>query len=282
MRPHLVDTHSHVHFPDYDADRGEVLGRMREKDVWTITVGTTVGTSRNAASFADATVGVWAAAGFHPEHFTSDFVYAGEEDKGTYSIDAIRDVATHSKKVVAIGETGLDFYRMESVENPEEGKRIQERTFREHVALADELGLPIIIHCRDALSRLAEVVQDERSSGRRILGVVHCFTGTWEEAKPLLDLGLFLSFTGIVTFPPKKGDDPDRHVHRVIERMPADRILVETDAPFLAPAPHRGRRNEPVFVEFVARKIAELRGRDFEQTARETTENALALFRLPA
>lgn len=282
MSPHLVDTHSHLHFPDYDADRGAVLERMREKDVWTITIGTTIGTSAGAAAFADATEGVWAAAGYHPEHFTSDFTYAGEEDKGTYSIGAIRDIAAGSKKIVAIGETGLDFYRMEDVADPEEGKRTQERAFREHLALAAELDLPVIIHCRDALDRLAEVLQDERSSGRRIRGVVHCFTGTWKEAKPLLDLGVFLSFTGIVTFPPKKNGDPERHVHRVIERMPADRILLETDAPFLAPVPHRGERNEPVFVEFVGQTVARLRGMEYEDVARETTENAVGLFRLPA
>jgi TatD DNase family protein len=280
MTPRLIDSHSHIHFPGYDADRSDVLQRMKEGNIGTVTIGTTLKTSRQAVEFADATDGVWATVGYHPEHFTSAFEYQGEEDKGTYDIGELKQIAQSSKKVVAIGETGLDFFRIDEGRDIEAGKTKQENGFREQIHLAQELDLAVVIHCRDALTRLAEIVREEKERGWNVRGVVHCYTGTWEEAQPLLDLGLYLSFTGIITFPPKKSDDPEKHVHRVIERMPLDRMLIETDAPFLTPVPHRGERNEPTYVEFVARKIAELRSLGFDEISAQTTENAKTLFRI--
>lgn len=278
--PRLIDTHCHLHFPSYDSDRAEVLDRMKKEDVWAITVGTTVGTSKSAIAFAEKTEGVWATVGYHPEHFTSSYHDEAEGDAGHYSIGEIEKLATSSKKVVAIGETGLDFFRIDEGRDIEEAKRIQETAFREHITLADKLNLPVVIHCRNALARLAEIVKEEQSNGRKVKGVVHCFTGTWEEAKPLLDLGLFLSFTGVITFPPKKTDDQEHHVHRVIERMPLDRLLVETDAPWLTPMPFRGKRNEPSYVQFVAEQVAKLRNIGLESIGEETTKNARGLFDL--
>lgn len=278
--PRLVDTHCHLHFPPYDNDRADVLARMKQDDVWAITVGTSVGTSKGAVAFAEQTDGVWATVGYHPEHLTSSFHDDAEGDAGGYSIGEIETLAMSSKKVVAIGETGLDFYRIDPDRDREEAKAIQEKAFREHLTLADTLKLPVVIHCRDAHAKLAEIVKDEQSNGKTVRGVVHCFTGTWEEAQALLNLGLHLSFTGVITFPPKKTDDPDTHVHRVIERMPLDRMLVETDAPWLTPVPFRGKRNEPPYVKFVAEQIATLRGIDAEEIAKQTTRNAGALFGL--
>lgn len=278
--PYLIDSHCHLHFPPYAEDRMDVLTRMREKRVWGITVGTTIGTSKSAVAFADQTEGVWAAVGYHPEHFTSSYHDEAEGDADIYAIEEIKNIARSSKKVVAIGETGLDFFRIDEG-LAEQGKESQEKGLRDHLALARELDLPVVIHCRDALTRLAEIFQDEQARAGQIRGVVHCFTGTWEEAKPLLDLGLHLSFAGIITFPPKKIDDTEKHVHRVIERMPLDRLLVETDAPYLTPIPFRGKRNEPTYVEYVAQKVAELRSVSMEDIARQTTQNAQALFQLP-
>jgi TatD DNase family protein len=280
MTPQLIDSHSHIHFPGYDEDRADVLARMKNLGVWSVTIGTTLGTSRGAIACAEANEGIWATVGYHPEHFTSTYEYQGEEDKGIYSIADLKQIAQSSKKVVAIGETGLDFFRIDEGTNIEEGKTKQENGFREQIHLAKELDLPVVIHCRDALTRLAEIIQEEKDAGWDVRGVVHCYTGTWEEAQPLIELGLHLSFTGIVTFPVKKTDDPEKRVHRVIERMPLDRMMIETDAPFLTPIPHRGERNEPVYVEFVARKIAELRGISYEEVAQHTTENAKQLFRI--
>ncbi|MFZ2804028.1 MAG: TatD family hydrolase [Patescibacteria group bacterium] len=280
MTPFLIDSHCHIHFPPYDTDRADVLLRMKSKGIWGITVGTTIGTSKSAVEFADKTDGVWAAVGYHPEHFTSTYHDEAEGDADIYSIEELEKVARSSKKVVAIGETGLDFFRMDEGTDIAAGKEKQERGLREQIALARRLELPVIIHCRDALTRLAEIIQDEQTTNGPVRGVVHCFTGTWAEAKPLLDLGLHLSFTGIITFPPKKSQDPETLVQRVIERMPLEQMLVETDSPYLTPVPHRGERNEPAYVEFVAQKIAELRKIDLETIAKQTTENTRRLFKV--
>lgn len=275
MNPFLIDTHCHLHFPAYDEDRDAVFLRMREKEIAAITVGTSFRTSEEGIRFAETHDGVWATVGYHPEHLTSSYHDESEGPVESFDAAAIKTLAASSKKVVAIGETGLDFFRIDKDRDAEDARRIQEDAFREHLKIARELDKPIVIHCRDAFARLAEIMSDTKVSG-----VVHCFTGSWEDAQPLLDLGLHLSFTGIVTFPPKKTDDPEKHVHRVIERMPLERLLVETDAPWLTPIPHRGEKNEPAYVEFVAQKVAELRRMRLEDVARRTTENAVKLFGL--
>jgi TatD DNase family protein len=281
MKPFLIDSHCHLHFPAYDADRDDVLLRMREKNVWAITVGTNLTTSRSGVVFSEQHDDVFATVGYHPEHLTSSYMDEHEpHDDAPFSIDTFTPLAGSNKKVVAIGETGLDFYRIDEGMDSEEAAQRQEFALREQLRLAHKLGLPLVIHCRDAFHRLATVIQDERNKGHRIGGVVHCFTGSWEDAKPLIDLDLHIGFTGIVTYKPKKDADPDKSTLRVIERMPLERLLVETDAPWLSPEPNRGKRNEPTFVEFVARKVAQLRRLDFETVAAQTTDNAMRLFQL--
>ncbi len=281
--PFLIDTHCHLHFPSYTPDqRDAALLRMKEKDIWGITVGTSAKTSREAIAFAEAHENIFATVGHHPEHLTSSFHDESEGEIDDYDAQTIADIAASSKKVVGIGETGLDFFRIDPERNIDEAKQMQEKAFREHIELALRLDKPLVIHCREALPRLAEILKSYSlpPTASQIRGVVHCFTGTWEEAKPLLDLGLYLAFGGIITFPPKKTQDPETHIHRVIERMPIEQMLVETDAPWLTPIPHRGEQNEPSYVEFVAQKIAELRGMTLEDVARVTTENAKRLFRI--
>lgn len=277
--PRLIDSHCHLTLPRYDDDREDVVRRMKQEDVWAITVGTSVEISEGAAAFAEKTDGVWATVAYHPEHLTSSYHDASEGAIGEYSIRDIGRVARSSKKVVAIGETGLDFFRFDEDRNVEEAKALQVKAFREHVALARELDLPLIIHCRDAIREIIEILRGEQTEGL-LRGVMHFFSGSWDEAKALLDLGFYLGFTGAITFPVRKTQDPATHIHRVIERMPMDRMLIETDAPWLAPQSHRGERNEPTYVRFVAEKIAELRGLDVESVAKQTTENALGLFGL--
>lgn len=276
----MVDSHCHLHFPPYDTDRDAVLQRMRDADIAAITVGTTLGTSARAIAFAASHENVWATVGYHPEHFSSTYHDEAEGDADVYDIAELKKLAQSSPKVVAIGETGLDFYRIDEGRDRDEAIHAQEKGLREQMAIARELHLPLVFHCRDALTRLAEIVSEERDAGRSIEGVVHCYTGTWEEAKPLLDLGLYLSFTGVITFPMKKTQDPETHVHRVIERMSLDRLLVETDAPWLTPIPHRGERNEPAYVQHVAEMVAGIRNTDLQTIARVTTENAHRLFHL--
>ncbi len=282
MKPFLVDTHCHVHFPPYNDDRTEVLARMREKRIWGITIGTGLVNSEAGLRFADATEGIWATVGLHPEHVTSDYEDANEGGKPekTVTKEELKRVAALSKKCVAIGETGLDWYRIDEGRDIEKAKADQERVLAEHLLAAHELDLPVVFHCREALTRLAEIIQAELNAGRKTRGVVHSFTGTWEEAKPLIDLGLHIAVNGISTFPPKKGSDPEKSINKTIERIPLEHLLFETDAPYLAPNPYRGKRNEPAYVEEVARHAAMIRKVELGQIAERTTQNAIDLFRL--
>ena len=280
--PWLVDTHCHLHFPKSYPDVVEVYARMRSKNLWGITVGTMLDNSAKAIAYAEAHEGIWASVGLHPEHLSSSYHDPDEGDvvETTVDSEALRTLAQSSKKVVAIGETGLDLYRVDEGRAPADAQRAQEEAFVIHLDIAAELGLPVIIHCREALGRLAEILEARFAQGCIFSGVVHSFTGTWEEAERLLACGCYIALNGIATFPPKKTADPMRSLDRTIVAIPLDRLLLETDAPFLAPIPHRGQRNEPAHIEHIARYIAEKRGISFDEMARMTTENALRLFKL--
>lgn len=289
MNPYLIDTHCHLHFPAYDVDRAEVLARMKEKNIWGITVGTGLKNSASALRFAslsgrqaDATDGIFATVGLHPEHVSSDFhdEQEGEKPEKFVAREQLVEVASASKKCVAIGETGLDWYRIDKEKDVEEVKAEQEKILHEHLAAAQELDLPVIFHCREALARLVDIVRKAQSEKCKVRGVVHSFTGTWEEAEKILELGLYIGVNGIATFPPRKGQDASQMIDRTIERMPLDRLLLETDAPYLAPAPYRGKRNEPAYVEEVAKHVAKVRGVSVEEIAEQTTKNARELFRV--
>ncbi len=281
MSVRLVDSHCHLTFPSYAVDLNDVLARMHARKVAGITIGTSLANSETALTFAARHKNIWASAGLHPEHVTSSFIDEEEGAVHEQDIDVarLRTLAKHPK-CVAIGETGLDYYRIDEGRDLEEAKGEQERVFLEHIRVAQELDLPVVIHCREALGRLAEIVQETHAAGKPMRGVVHSFTGTWEEAKPLLDLGLYIAVNGIATFPLRKTQRPEDAINLTIERIPLDRLLVETDAPFLAPAPHRGKRNEPTFVEHVAEHVARIRRLPLSEIEQATTENAARLFRL--
>ncbi len=280
--PELIDTHCHLHFPAYDADRDAVLLRMREKKVGGITIGTAMSNSQSGIRFAESQSDVWATVGLHPSHCTSHYHDENEGDVSESYIDpeVLKQLAVSSKKVVAIGESGLDFYRFDDIEDVEDAKEKQEVSFRHHIDVALDLDLPLVIHCREALGRLAEIIQEYHASGKKPRGVVHSFTGTWDEAKPLLDLGLYVAVNGIATFPLKKTQNPSTAIDRTIEQIPMNRLLIETDAPYLAPGAYRGKRNEPAFVEEVAKHVAKVRGATFEDVAEQTTQNAKQLFKI--
>ncbi len=282
MKPFLIDTHCHIHFPPYDNDRAEVLGRMKAKNIWGITIGTGLKNSAAGLRFAEATDGVWATVGLHPEHVTSDYHHEneGENPEKFATQEQLVAIAASSPKCVAIGETGLDWYRIDAALDVEKAKADQEKVLHEHLRASYELDLPLVFHCREALTRLAEILQEEWNAGRKPRGVVHSFTGTWDEARPLIDLGIHIGINGIATFPPRKGQNPDAAIDRTIERMPLEKLLLETDAPYLAPAPYRGKRNEPAYVEEVAKHAAGVRGISLESLAQQTTQNAIDLFRL--
>jgi len=268
----LIDVHSHLHFPPFDSDRAEVFARMAERNIGTILVGTSMETSRSAVEIAAQYDNVWAAVGMHPSHFHSEHHDADElsDDehyaKSPFNAAVMRELA-QSPKVVAIGECGLDYSRDG---NTEDAKRAQREGFLAQIAIARELKKPLVIHCRDAYEDAYEILHKE--CVQDIGGHMHFFAGDWEIAKKFLHLNLLLSFTGVITF--------TRQYDSVIENTPLSEILIETDAPYVAPVPYRGKRNESLYVEEVAKRIAEIKGVSYDEVARVTTENAIKLFRL--
>jgi TatD DNase family protein len=254
----LFDTHAHLHFPEFAADLEAVLARARAGGVRRmVTVGTDLETSRAAIALAERDADLFASVGVHPHH-------AGEV--GDADLADLERLA-RSPKVVAVGETGLDFFRDLSPRDA------QERVFRWQLALGRRVGKPVLIHCRDAHAETLRIL-GEADVGRTG-GVMHCFSGDSAVARRVLDLGLLISVAGPVTYPNA------RALPEVARLVPADRLVVETDCPFLPPQPYRGKRNEPAHVVITARRVAELRGEPLEQLAAQTSENACRLFTLP-
>lgn len=255
----LFDSHTHVNFKDFDDDRGAVIKRCLDENIWMINVGTDAEHSKKAVAIAHAyPEGVYAAVGVHPND--------GEKE-GEFSV--IEELAK-DEKVVAIGETGLDYFRITSDEARTKEK--QKELFIKHIELAQRVKKPLIIHCRDAHDDLLELLRATRCALLASPGVMHFFTGTKEDAEKYLALGFYLSFSGVLTFTHDYDD--------LVRWVPFDRILVETDAPFVAPVPHRGKRNEPSYVKYAAQRIADIKGLSFEEVAKQTTQNARELFRV--
>ena len=258
--PHvtLIDTHAHLDLEEFDQDRSEVIARAGEAGLEAVvTVAITVASSRAALRLAAEHDLVHAAVGIHPNSCGE----AAPEDW-----QEVRQLAERPE-VVAVGETGLDLYRDFA---PLE---LQQDYFDRHLRLSAERQLPIIIHCRDAEQEILAMLREARSRGE-LSGIMHSFTGTAEVAGECVELGLHVSFAGMVTY--KKSGA----LREVVATIPADRILVETDSPYLSPHPLRGRRNEPSHMVHTARLLAEIRGMTFEEFAALTTENARRLFGL--
>ena len=251
------DSHCHIDEEKFDEDRDEVLLRMREAGVTRCAViGTDRGTSQRAAAFVKAHPGFAAAAGTHP-HEAKDFLEA--------DLELYRDLFLRGE-VQAIGEIGLDYYYDLS---PRETQR---EVCRAQMELAYEMDAPVVFHIRDAHGDMLEIMREMKA--KLTPGIIHCFSGSPETAREYLRLGYMISFSGPVTF--KKAP----RLQEAARLVPRDRLLVETDSPYLAPEPKRGRRNEPTFVPYIGMKIAELRGETPEEIAACTTENACAIYRL--
>lgn len=273
----LIDIHAHVNFNAFKEDSKETITRAHDASVGMILVGSQYDTSARAADMAEKYAdGVWAAVGLHPIHLTEFHVDAKEIGVDnvpgfTTRVEAFNEeiyrALANRSRVVAVGECGLDYYRVE--QSPEK-KQLQHEVFARHIALARELNKPLIVHCREAYQDLLGILK--REGGSDVGGTIHFFAGDWETAKQFLDIGFHLSFTGVITFASQYDD--------VVKNMPLDRLMVETDAPYVSPVPHRGKRNEPAYVREVARRVAEIRGISYEEVARATTENAARLFRL--
>ena len=253
--PDLFDTHAHLHFPGFDEDRDAVLARARAAGVRRmVTIGTDAETSRAALALAKRHADVWATAGVHPHD-------AAESDEAAQA--EVERIAAE-RRVVAIGEIGLDFFR--NLSPPE----TQERVLRRFLALARHLRKPVVLHCRDAHAQILALLGEERVA--EVGGIMHCFSGDVAIARRCLDLGLLISLAGPVTYPNARAL-PD-----VARFVPGDRLVVETDCPFLPPQGYRGKRNEPAYLTITAARVAELRGEPLDDLAARTTANACRLF----
>lgn len=277
----LIDTHAQVNFRDFKDDAKEVIKRSLDENIWMINVGAESKTSERAVKMAEEyEEGVYAAVGLHPSHLIEQDVEYEENGElikykskpEEFDYEFYLNLAKN-KKVVGIGECGLDYHRLAD----ENLKQQQKEIFIKHLDLAKEVNKPIIIHCREAHDDLLNLLRTNKNKLNDKAGVMHFFTGNLEQAKKYVELGFYISFSGVVTFPPRKGEIVGAY-DEVIKNIPMEKILVETDCPFVAPVPHRGKRNEPSYVKYTARKIAELRGVSFDEVAVQTIQNARELF----
>ena len=252
----LVDSHCHLDFPDFDDDLDGVINAAAEAGVGhMLTICTHVTKFDRVLAIAEKYDNIFCTVGVHPHN-------AGTEPE--VEAEQLIDLARHPK-VVGFGETGLDFFYDHSPRD------VQERFFRAHIKASRETGLPVVVHTRDADGEMSRILRDEHEKGV-FPGLIHCFSSGPELAEIVLEIGFFISFSGIVTF--NKADE----IRAVAETAPLDRILVETDSPYLAPAPKRGKRNEPAFTAFTAARVADLRGMDEKSFGKATTGNFFSLF----
>ena len=269
----LIDTHAHINFNAYKKDADKVIQRALKNNIWIINVGSQFETSKKAVEIAQKYNNVYAAIGIHPVHLGPS-KYIDEEETGfrtkaeKFNREKYKKLGLN-KKVVAVGEIGLDYYHIKEENNAEEIKSLQKKAFQEQINLAIDLDKPIIIHCRKAYDDLLKELQFLSPKPK---GVIHCFMGRWSQAEKFLEIGFYLGFDGLITYA--------RDYDKVIRNVPLERILVETDSPYLTPVPHRGERNEPLYVKYVAEKIAEIKNVSFNKIAEQTTKNAKNLFNL--
>ncbi|MPZ77445.1 MAG: YchF/TatD family DNA exonuclease [Deltaproteobacteria bacterium] len=255
----LIDSHAHIQGKEYTGEVEAVIARAREAGVGKIiAVGGAGDMSSNteAVALAESHDNIYATVGMHPHDAKS---------VGAEELKKLQDL-TASAKVIAVGEAGLDYYYSHSPHD------VQRRVFTDFIHLARETDLPLVVHERDAAKDAAELLYTEGQGDVR--GVIHCFTGNYEAARAYLDLGFYLSFTGIITF---KNAEPLRNV---VRQVPIEKMFVETDSPYLTPVPHRGKRNEPAYVRIVAETVAKVKGVSLQEVAEATTRNVRALFRM--
>ena len=252
----LIDTHCHLDFPELTADRAGVLARARGAGVGRmVTICTEIEKYPTIRAIAESADNIFCSVGTHPNHAT---------DEREFSAQEIADLAAH-EKCVAIGEAGLDYHYDRAP------RELAHRVFRAHIEAARQTGLPLVIHTRDADEDMAAILADEMAKGA-FKALLHCFSSSRALAEKGVELGLYVSFSGIVTF------KNSHELRDIAKNVPLERMLVETDAPFLAPTPYRGKTNEPAFVARTAEVLAEVKGIELEALAEITTANALNLF----
>jgi len=255
----LADTHTHLDFPQFDDDREQVIERALAAGVKAmINVGADLASSRAAVALAEAHPQIHAAVGVHPH------------DAKTLTDDVLKELEALASypKVIAIGEIGLDFYRDLSPRDQ------QRRAFQQQLALASKTGKPVIIHDRQAHKEVMAILRRWVEGGHQPRGVLHCFSGDLAMAQEAIELGFYISIAGPVTF------QNARRLRELVHQLPLEKLLIETDCPYLTPDPYRGKRNEPAYVKFVAQEVARIKGLSLEEVARVTSDNARALFAL--
>ncbi|MEK7640460.1 MAG: TatD family hydrolase [Patescibacteria group bacterium] len=281
----LFDAHTHIHFPVYDVDREEVIKRAREAGVKMLCVGTQVASSQAAVDLAKKYPGeIWAVAGFHPNHLRAPDAPAGagwyhdkkeqqESERESFDALKLRKIA-ENKEVVAIGEFGLDYYRLNGevgIMNKE--KEDQQEAFEVQVQIAKDLNKPMMLHCRpskgadDAYLDAAEIFSTYDSLPPKIF---HFYVGSPAATKKLLEIGAYFTFGGVITF--------SRDYDEVLKMIPLERIFLETDAPYVAPEPYRGKRNEPAYIIETYKKLAEIKNESLEKVSEQIAENVLKVF----
>ncbi|MDO8183716.1 MAG: TatD family hydrolase [bacterium] len=259
MKLNYIDIHAHLNFPEYDADRAEVIKRTREAGVGVINIGTDKKTSGEVVKLAEENEGMWAVVGVHPA--SGGASPHSVEDNFDYQF--YKQLALNPK-VVAIGECGLDYFRV----TDEAVKIKQQELFRQQIKLAKEVGKPLMLHIRDSYEDILAILESEQAGRAH----AHFFAGNWETAQKFLDRGDTISFTGVLTF--------THDYDEVIKNTPLDRLMAETDAPYVAPVPYRGKRNEPAYVVEVYKKIAEIKGLLEEEVRVALVANAKKVFKL--
>lgn len=268
MAPRFFDIHSHINDASFDEDRSEVLSRMKERNVWGIVVGTDFKSSQDAATLASfSESGVYATIGIHPI-----------DDRNELFREEFFSELLNPSRIVAVGECGLDYSRLNDVSDIAAEKARQKELFEKQVDFAVKNNLPLMLHVRDSDKSIADAHQDllglltekKKKFGDALRGNVHFFAQTIEVAREYFALNFTISFTGVITF--------SKEYDEVVRLAPLEMILSETDCPYVSPVPHRGKRNEPIFVEEVVRKIAELRNEDFEVVRAQLVKNASRVF----
>ena len=284
--PKYIDIHAHVNFVLFDEDRKEVLGHALDNDTWVINIGTQLDTSLKAVEIAkEYQSGIYATIGLHPTHTSSSYV--DQDELGVYS----KEFTTHgevfekekyreifeSEKVVAIGECGLDYFHLKDGDLER-----QKEAFVAQIELANELNLPLMLHLRNSEEDLSTSAYQDAlgilKKYAKVKGVVHFFAGELKDAIDFVDFGFYISFAGVITYPPKKINPRNIDNEEIIKKIPLDKIMADTDSPYVAPVPNRGKRNEPVNVKDIVSRIAEIKELSLPEVASQIVENARNLF----
>ncbi len=283
--PKYIDIHAHTNFKAFDEDRDEVISRARENDTWVINIGTQYDTSKKAVEMTNDYDGVYATIGLHPIHTSSSFhdeEELGKEGEEFSSRGEIFDFEKYKElaglgKVVAIGECGLDYFHLDkdSIEK-------QKVAFISQIELANELNIPLMLHIRNndedlntnAYADALEILKKYS----KVKGVSHFFAGTLLDARAFIDFGFYISFAGVITYPPRKNFSRSVDYQEIIKNIPIEMIIADTDSPYVAPVPYRGKRNEPAYVVEIVKKIALIKGLSQESVATQIVKNAKKLF----